>query len=214
MLLKKILIIGVIITVVILLGITFKFFIKDQQMSLIKEVGPRTGSLKVDDKSILTEDKDEQELEYFKKTYFSIRVGKQLLTLFDKKDEKDLEILLGKPNSSELIVENTYPYEGFKGKDLSYEGIKINLVKGKTENDFWINRIVVESPKFLTSQNIKTGDNVDSLKKQYLGIETRGSIQENNLVYSFRYRDPCPLFIEFQIINGKIARIEMFWEWP
>ena len=120
----------------------------------------------------------------------------------------DLEKTFGEPVSQEIIElgQSADTFAGSYIKTVTFEGLKFNLFSPKQNGtNFYITKIELVSPKYVTSRGIKVGDSYEKIVNAYFISDPAGISDYKN--HSYVFSDGEISYITFNVENGIVKSI-------
>jgi hypothetical protein len=126
----------------------------------------------------------------------------------------NMEKEFGKPvrQSTIQLDEHSDTHAGSFVKKISYDGLKFQLFSPKQNGKhFWVQEIILNSPKYATSKGVKVGDSLSKVKQAYPDLQ----LFPGNTTDMF-YINPGgnEKSIEFEIPKGKVKQIRLYYMIP
>ncbi len=150
--------------------------------------------------------------EYFLNT----EKGKISLMVWD--NAIDLNGLLGEPISEEVIeLTNADTFTGSFDKTIKYDGLEIKLFSPKGNGkSFYVYKVKTTNPIYTSARGVKVGDTVETLKEKYPEVimALDGRTDEMNCAYLYPEKRDKYLNLFFEVNNGKVEEIYMYYEFP
>lgn len=150
--------------------------------------------------------------EYFLNT----EKGKISLMVWD--NAIDLNGLLGEPISEEVIeLTNADTFTGSFDKTIKYDGLEIKLFSPKGNGkSFYVYKVKTTNPSYTSARGVKVGDTVETLKEKYPEVimALDGRTDEMNCAYLYPEKSDKYLYLFFEVKNGKVEEIYMYYEFP
>lgn len=156
---------------------------------------------------------NEQKTESNTPNDFSLSIGDTYITLHDREDNINLEVILGVPVTQTIEkLENADTYTGSLIKKLSFDGLHIELFSPKQEGEaFWVMSMHVFKKGYRTPEGIEVGSTLEEVKTAYPDIEMTldGRTDPENGAYEIH--DEMQLnFLQFEVKGGLVSEIKFY----
>lgn len=156
------------------------------------------------------EEEEEEESKERGDFTFLLKKDKSLsISIMDWDNKIDLKSILGEPLSenNELIGEEGDTFKGSKIKRLEYDGLFIELMSPKGNDNYYILAMTARNENYITKRNIGVGDSLEKVLKAYPSAAKVEIWEKDKELEVYRFINEGFQYIDFYITNETVNKI-------
>ena len=146
---------------------------------------------------------------------YAIRIRPDVLLSLQQWDSTlQLRQYLGAPakESTYKLDEHSDTFAGSYFRELEWPGLQIKLFSPRQNgNTFWVQEIILTSPAYATSKDVRVGDSLGKVSQVYNELQKFPGVNENMYYVADAGYEKS---IEMEFSGGKLVKLRMYYMMP